>query len=115
MKTQEIGRKGEEKAVKYLEANGFTILERNYRFEKGEIDIIAMEKNTLVFIEVKTSEFPGNLPVEKRISPNQEAKLRRTAYAYTYEKQLTSLPARFDLIEVILSAEQIFHYENIFM
>ncbi len=115
MNTKEIGKLGEDKAVQYLLKNGFTILERNYRFEKGEIDIIAMEKNVLVFVEVKTSEQRNDLPIEKRISPKQEETLRRTAYAYTYERQLTSLPARFDLIEVILEEDALFHYENIFL
>ena len=51
---QEIGKKGETVAVRYLKKQGYRIVEQNYRSKVGEIDIIAREKKSLVFVEVKT-------------------------------------------------------------
>ncbi len=51
---KEKGRIGEELATKYLKSNGYNVLERNYRTNMGEIDIIAIKSNLLIFIEVKT-------------------------------------------------------------
>ena len=51
---QEIGKKGETVAVRYLKKQGYRIIEQNYRSKAGEIDIIAREKQSLVFVEVKT-------------------------------------------------------------
>ena len=49
-----LGKKGESLAVKYLKERGYTIVETNFRYERAEIDVIAKEKNVLVFVEVKT-------------------------------------------------------------
>jgi len=50
----ELGKKGEELAVQFLIENGYTILERNYRFNKAEVDIIALQNDILAIVEVKT-------------------------------------------------------------
>lgn len=61
----DLGKKGEELAVQYLKEKGYAVLERNWRYEKAEIDIIALDKNTLVFVEVKTrSSLDFGLPQE---------------------------------------------------
>ncbi len=54
LNTHKLGEIGENLAIKFLEKNGYKILERNFRSKFGEIDIIAQDKNTLVFVEVKT-------------------------------------------------------------
>ena len=54
MQKKELGKKGEEVALRFFKKNGYRILERNYVCKLGEIDIIAKEKDTLAFIEVKT-------------------------------------------------------------
>ena len=111
---KEIGKRGEELAAKFLEREGYTIFERNYRFEKGEIDIIAYKNDEIIFVEVKTSETENYLKPSERISGKQQEMLQRTAYAYLYERKLTDFPARFDLIIVELATGEVFHYENVF-
>jgi putative endonuclease len=53
LKTKEIGDRGEQEAIHYLQEKGFLVLERNYRYRRYEVDIIARQESTLVFIEVK--------------------------------------------------------------
>ena len=54
IKRKELGRKGEEVAVAFLKNQGYKIIERNYRCQRGEIDIVARDKEGIAFIEVKT-------------------------------------------------------------
>lgn len=62
---QETGKTGEDISTEYLEKNGYQIIERNFRCNQGEIDIIAIQKNEIIFIEVKTrSNAHYGLPAE---------------------------------------------------
>lgn len=63
-KTQKVGELGENLAVKYLKNKGFSIIERNFTFQGGEIDIIAEQNNNLFFVEVKTRNYK-NTPLDK--------------------------------------------------
>ncbi len=94
-----LGNKGEELAVKYLKGRGFRILHRNFRTPIGEIDIIAEDKQTLVFIEVKTrSDDSFGLPFESVDSRKRE-RMRRIALLYL--KHLgKERPVRFDVISI---------------
>ena len=103
--TTEIGRFGEDAAAKHLKKNGFRILERNFRASHNEIDIIAENKDTIVFVEVKT-----------RTPARDGADFGTPAEAVTYSKQKRTIAAaraylyksgadkqiRFDVIEVYL-------------
>lgn len=97
----DLGRQGEITAVSHLVEKGYRILHRNYRYRRNEIDIIAMDKNTLCFIEVKTrsSDVKGH-PLEA-VAPDKQKEIIRAASAY-----LTGLPGpepdcRFDVIAII--------------
>ena len=98
------GRKGERIACRYLMRLGFDILGRRYRNSSGEIDIIAYEKETLVFIEVKTrgSRYFG-APWEF-VDWRKRNILRRTAEAFIAEHDLGRYPYRFDIVSVVLPA-----------
>lgn len=103
--TTEIGRFGEDAAARHLKKKGFRILERNFRASHNEIDIIAENKDTLVFVEVKT-----------RTSSPVGAEFGTPAEAVTYSKQKRTIAAaraylyksgcdkqiRFDVVEVYL-------------
>lgn len=115
--TKKKGDEGEDLAVTYLKEKGYTIVERNYRYGHGEIDIIARHKNYLVFIEVKLRwNLQYGLP-EEGITRGKLNQIRKTAEAYLYEKDIRAQDCRFDMIAILKkdSGEYSFnHIENAF-
>lgn len=109
--TKEIGDGGEEIAAQYLEKKGYRILKRNFRTSFGEIDIIALDSDTLVFVEVKkkTSDRFG-LPGEM-ITPQKLRKIKRTAESYLAAKGIEGAECRIDA--VLIDGNQIEIVENI--
>lgn len=109
-----IGKNGEELAVKFLEKNGFKILETNKRFSRFcEIDIIAQEKDTLVFVEVKTrsSNFCGE-PLEA-ITKTKYQHIKQGLFMYLRENSQYK-KYRIDAISIILKPKiTIKHLRNI--
>ncbi|MBL7151388.1 MAG: YraN family protein [Candidatus Omnitrophica bacterium] len=96
-----LGRTGEEAAVDLLQENGYNIIARNYRTRLGEIDIIAYQKDTLCFIEVKTrSSGRFGLPQEALSKPKQR-QIAKAALIFIKEKGLFNKKARFDVVSVI--------------
>lgn len=96
----ETGRMGEEIAVTYLQQNGYQIIEKNFECRQGEIDIIAKEKNEIVFIEVKTrSSALYGLPKEA-VDKIKKKHIYRSAEYYIYRKHLENYPIRIDVIEI---------------
>ncbi len=93
-----LGKLGEDRAVRYLQQEGFVILRRNYRTPFGEIDIIAREEETLVFVEVKTrSTAAFGLPQEA-VDRRKQRQLIRTAQSYLNETGGALPPCRFDVV-----------------
>ena len=113
---KEKGQLGEEIASKYLEKQGYKILERNFHYSKNaEIDIIAMDKQTLVFVEVKarTSLNTGH-PFEA-IDENKLQKLRTAIFGYLSTHDQKFIGYRCDGIAIIgLENPQIQHLKNIY-
>ena len=98
----ETGKIGEDLAAKYLQQLDYRIIERNFVAKQGEIDIIARDKQELVFIEVKTrTNTLYGKPVEAVNEPKQKH-LIGTAKYYLYSKHLENEFVRFDVIEVYL-------------
>lgn len=115
----ELGQKGEDLAAGLLQAKGYHVLDRNYRFERAEVDIIAMqiEPAELVFVEVKArSKADGPFP-ETAVTLSKQKQIFKAADAYIYEKQYRTVPIRFDVI-AIQAAETadplISHFEDAF-
>jgi putative endonuclease len=98
--TKEKGQEGERLAVRFLERQGFRILERNYRNRLGEIDIVAEDKGVLVFVEVRTLKESARHAPEETIQWKKQQRLSRTALVYVQHKGLEDLPARFDVVAV---------------
>lgn len=115
----EIGKLGEDLAVEFLEKEGFKIFDRNYNFERSEIDIVALweEPTELHIIEVKTrSNTQFNHP-EESLTEQQQENIARVTRFYLRERQLVSVPVVFDLIAVSLddpNNPEIKHLEDIF-
>lgn len=98
-KTQK-GTIGEDLAVDYLEKKGYRILQRNYRFEHGEIDIIAEDGNVLVFVEVKARRSIEFGEPEDAVTPRKREKIRSTANGYLFENNIDDKECRFDVIAI---------------
>jgi putative endonuclease len=99
------GKEGEQIAVAYLQKRGYRICETNFRCPLGEIDIIAREKNELVFIEVKTRKSSRLGYPEQAVGARKQIKLSQLALWYLQKKKLSDASARFDVIAITLLPE----------
>ncbi len=99
-KNQEFGKNSESDAAEYLSRRGYKILEKNYRTKLGEIDIIAREKDTIVFVEVKarTSEKYGDPKLA--VSYGKQKKIARAAQIYLKSTNQGNQKARFDVVAI---------------
>ncbi len=112
----ELGEKGEDIAVRFLLNKGFELLDRNWRFGKDEVDIIATLADTLVVVEVKTRNTAFFGSPAQFVSKVKQRHLIRAAHAYIEKHQL-DLEVRFDIIGIIIDArgEQVEHIEHAFL
>lgn len=100
MSSKTLGDRGEAYAAAYLRQNGYRILTRNYRTKIGEIDLIADDHGTLVFIEVKTrSSVRYGMPAEA-VHYKKKQKIIQTAYCYLHAQHRENVLCRFDVLEV---------------
>ncbi len=99
-KQQSFGKKSESIAAKHLKKNGYKILEQNYRTKLGEIDIIAKDKDTLVFVEVKarSSNRFGN--PKWAVTPKKQIKISMVALLYIKSTKQSNVKARFDVVAI---------------
>ncbi len=115
MKNEKLGTQGEDLAVKYLKKKGYIIIERNFRCRFGEIDIIAQDKTSLVFVEVKTRRSRRyGLPCEA-VNDGKIRHLKRMATYYIIVSSLYNRDMRIDVIEILMCQGLPFlhHIENI--
>lgn len=101
-----IGDKGEEYAVKYLKKQGYKIVVRNYRKRYGEIDIIAENKEYIVFVEVKTRHENSMTQPVDAVDKRKRMRLIKTASAFLSENE-TEKFCRFDVCEVYVKSENL--------
>jgi len=108
-----IGEAGEDLAAEYLLQHGYKILARRYRKKTGEIDIVARDNDTLVFIEVKTrrSTYCGR-PAEA-VTWHKQRKIIRTAEWYLQDTGATEGKCRFDVIEILMVHPAAVQYNHI--
>lgn len=97
-----LGRKGENKACSFLEHHGMIILARNWRCRAGELDIVALDGDELVFAEVKTIRAKNGFLPSFNLSPRQRKRNYHAAKVYMRSLDITGHAGRFDLLEVIL-------------
>ncbi|WP_234736034.1 YraN family protein [Tellurirhabdus bombi] len=102
----EIGKQGEERAARYLEQKGYQILERNFRHQQSEIDLIARKDKTMLFVEVKTRSNLSFGNPEEFVSYTKVRLIKRAAEHYIYAKDWHH-DIRFDIVAVTLANEQI--------
>ena len=111
----EKGAEGERLAALYLEEKGYTILEKNWRFGKEEVDLITEKEGTLVIAEVKTRQGRFFGEPEEFVNQQKKKHLIKAANVYVEQKGL-NLEVRFDIIGVILAGKnhRINHVEDAF-
>ena len=120
MNNKEIGKLGEKLAAEFLRGKGFEILHQNYRYGKGEIDIIVKdpEDGCTVFVEVKTRQNLEFGEPEYAITRNKQKQVKRIAELYFYDNEIEEMACRFDVIAILLEnvkSPMINHYVNAFM
>ncbi len=100
MNTRSIGTTGETIACRFLEGKGYKIIERNYRCRSGEIDIIAMERKTLCFVEVKTRKNFSYGPPYLSVTPQKQHQLSLVALDYLGKTRIEFSGIRFDVVSI---------------
>lgn len=113
---KQTGDAAEEVAARHLQGKGYEILDRNYRWRHGELDIIARRDDVVVFVEVK-SRYRGDFGDPAAwVTPRKQRHLTLTAMRFLQEKELEDVDCRFDVITVVFGTRKpkIRHIENAF-
>ena len=103
---QKFGEQGESLAVWYLKKNGYKILEQNYRTNLGEIDIIAREKKTLVFVEVKSRRSIRYGSPKWAVTLKKQRTISMVALTYLKATKQTDVRARFDVVAITSNQDE---------
>jgi putative endonuclease len=101
-----VGREGEDVAAAFLRKRGYRILERNYSTRSGEIDLIALHRATVVFVEVKTRTSDAYGAPELAVNVRKQQRMVKAALAYIKYKKLHQVPCRFDVVAISNAAGQ---------
>jgi putative endonuclease len=113
---QILGREGEGIAERYLKKQGFKLLERNYRCPLGELDLIALDRKVLVFVEVKTRTSDNSGSPLEAVDRRKQRQIIKTALYFLSQKRLHDRDARFDVIGISLERGEpvVEHIRNAF-
>lgn len=98
--TLSLGKRGEEAALGLLKKNGYRIIARNYKTKMGEIDIIARDRDSLCFVEVKTRSSQNFGQSSEAVVGLKQRRIAKTALCFLKENNLLSRRARFDVVSV---------------
>ncbi|WP_457571354.1 YraN family protein [Desulfovulcanus sp.] len=111
-----VGRSGEDLAASYLRKKGYKILDRNWRCNFGELDLVCRHKQVIVFVEVKTRSASTSVLPSEALTHHKRKRLLKTATLYLSKNGLWDQRCRFDLICVILenNSADIEHVQNAF-
>lgn len=101
-----MGKAGEKLASTYLQELGYKILDCNYRQPFGEVDIIAEDDGTLVFVEVKTRVGTSFGPPFESVTARKQRQLSKVALAYIGRHGMADRPARFDVVGILFAAPE---------
>jgi len=107
MDNKSLGARGEEIAAAYLKGRKFTIVERNFRCKAGEVDIIARDGKTLVFVEVKTRRTLTFGPPQLALTPFKQRQISKAALTWLAKKKLFDTSARFDVVAILLPDHEV--------
>lgn len=122
MTSADLGKHGEDIAAQMLEASGYRLLDRNYRFEREEVDLVMFEPTPandggeIVFVEVKARRGTGFGRPEDAVDEAKQRAIRRVAEAWLHERKLFPSPVRFDVVAILFGdgEPEVQHFENAF-
>ena len=116
MNTKITGNKGEDRAAAFLESKGFSIIGRNWRTNRGEIDIIAFKNDTIVFVEVKTLPNGTLDMIQRELNYQKRERIIKTSKRFLLKhRQYSNSYVRFDVIVIDMPGlEPVYHIENAF-
>ena len=103
---RDLGKMGEELACKTLVKEGYRIMDKNFSCNQGELDIIAEEKGTLCFIEVKSRTSTSYGLPEESVTTWKQRKLLKVAFIYLEKKRMKPGDMRFDIVSVDLKTKE---------
>ena len=110
-----LGQRGENAAAKYLRGLGYKILIRNFRCQMGEVDIIARDGKTIVFVEVKTRSSGLFGTPERAIGPDKKRNIIRAARGFVQKAGADWSMVRFDVVSIVLGKQAVIdHFEDAF-
>ncbi len=114
--SHKLGKAGEKAALQFLKKKNFRIVEQGFRFYKGEIDIIAYDMKTLVFLEVKTRRSHKFGFPEDALTPSKQNQLRKIALGYCTLHKIQDVECRFDVLSLNYTENEysVSHIENAF-
>lgn len=98
--THSAGRRGEDRAVAFLRASGYRILERNFRCKLGELDIVARDGDALVFVEVRTRSHARQGSALEAVGAAKQRQVARVAGYYLASRRMEGAPCRFDVVGI---------------
>jgi putative endonuclease len=113
----ELGRRGEDLAVQYLERRGLVVLSRNWRCRDGEIDVVATQRGRLVVCEVKTRSGTRFGEPAEAVTTRKAARIRRVTQAWLAAHHVRWCEIRFDVLAVLVEPGRpvaVRHYEGAF-
>ncbi|HXV92481.1 MAG TPA: YraN family protein [Pseudonocardia sp.] len=113
----ELGRRGEDLAVRYLEQRGLVVLSRNWRCRDGEVDIVATDANRLVVCEVKTRSGTRFGEPAEAVTGRKAARIRRVTQAWLAAHHVAWCEIRFDVVAILAEPGRpvaVRHYEAAF-
>lgn len=113
-----MGQRGERYAARWLRKQGYKIVAGGKRTRYGEIDLVAVEGSTIVFVEVKTRQSHDKGHPAEAVDPTKQQHLVRSALAFLKEHQLLEYAVRFDVIAITWPPEakqpELQHFKNAF-
>jgi putative endonuclease len=117
MERQVLGKTGEALAADALERLGYAILDRRYRTRHGELDIIACDGETVVFVEVKVRRTGEKGTAAEAVTPDKQRRLVKMAVDYLSRHRLHERPCRFDVVAIDGEgeAQRLVHYRHAFI
>jgi putative endonuclease len=113
----ELGERGEQAAEAYLRAQGMKLVARRFRTPVGELDLVLLDGDTVVFVEVKSQTSQQFNEPHERVDGAKRRKVARTAAWFLHHRRLAMRPCRFDVVSILIDetgAPQIRHFPDAF-
>jgi len=108
-----LGELGESIAVTFLQGAGFSIVEKNFRCVCGEIDVVAREGRTIVFVEVKCRKNMNYGPPQLAVTPFKQRQISKAALVWLSKRRLYDAEARFDVVAIVVHEHDLPNIEHI--